>query len=943
MSVLASKVCTSWVRADHYVVAVDGSQIPCVGKVTVPLTIDGCVMEVDCLVAKSLFGSVDVIVGMDIIQRFGGVVVTGDHVIFLNTSSGDRYLTERILNLKRRERANDGMEKTFKSGLTTTVAAASLRNEITINDADFEAKFNGSVWSVRWRWKDGMPPKLKNTTECYESAMTPEMKAKFDEEVESWIAKGWLKPYDGVAGEGILPLMAVVQANKNKVRPVMDYREVNEFVECHPGADAAACDETIRRWRRMGEPLKILDLKSAYLQIHIDSSLWPFQQVCYKGKSYCLTRLGFGLCSAPKIMTRILKEVLERNEHVRKNTDNYIDDIFVREDGITAEEVAAHLRRYGLESKPPEKLEGGRVLGLSIHRNADHELVFSRGNELPSSEELRGLSRRQLFSVCGRLVGHYPVCGWLRIACSFAKRESEGKCWDDYVGEKAEGIIMEILCRVRKEDPVVGQWVVANTTEGTVWCDASSLAVGVVLEIGGVVVEDAAWLRKSHDVGHINIAELDAVLKGINLALKWDLKVLVVKTDSATVLSWLRSVLEDDSRVRVSGMSEMLVKRRLSTVKELVDEYDLVVTPTYVKSCENKADALTRVNRVWLKKPQQDICAVSVGDLHAQHHFGVDRSLYLARLVDPSIRREEVERCVRSCWQCCSIDPAPVRHTPGQLSVEESWKRLALDVTHYGQSCYFTVIDCGPSRFAIWRKIRSENAAEISANLSEIFCERGPPDELLMDNSTAFRSKQVAELCKEWNVHRLYRAAYRPSGNGIAERVHRTVKSLAARSKSDPLKVVFWYNLSARAGSDAASAPCNVLFKYSWRHPLVTPSKSTADYPPISVGDQVVVKPKDGRCTSRWSLGRVTGMTSANNVDVDGVPRHILDIRKLYGDEKGEDSKMDEEDGARVVEFESDNSDNDDPQDEGDDVEASPSPRPVRQRRPPSWLSDYEW
>ena len=207
--------------------------------------------------------------------------------------------------------------------------------------------------------------------------------------------------------------MAVLQANKNKVRPVMDFREPDEFVECHPGTDAAACDEIVRRWRRMREPLEVLDLKSAYLQIHINISLWPFQQVYYRGKLYCLTRLGFGLSSAPKIMIRILKEVLAKDERVHKNTDSYIDDIIVREEGIAVEEVAAPLHLYGLESKPPEGLEGGRVLGLSTHRNANRELIFSRGNELPDPKELEGLSRCQLFSVCGQLVGYYPICSWL--------------------------------------------------------------------------------------------------------------------------------------------------------------------------------------------------------------------------------------------------------------------------------------------------------------------------------------------------------------------------------------------------------------------------------------------------------------------------------------------------------------------------------------------------
>ena len=114
-------------------------------------------------------------------------------------------------------------------------------------------------------------------------------------------------------------------------------------------------------------------------------------------------------------MTRILKEVLAKDERVRKNTDSYIDDIIVMEEGITVEEVAVHLLQYGLESKPPEGLEGGRVLGLSIHQNANRELIFNRGNELPDSEELEDLSRHQLFSVCGRLVHGRPL-SYLQLA-----------------------------------------------------------------------------------------------------------------------------------------------------------------------------------------------------------------------------------------------------------------------------------------------------------------------------------------------------------------------------------------------------------------------------------------------------------------------------------------------------------------------------------------------
>ena len=105
------------------------------------------------------------------------------------------------------------------------------------------------------------------------------------------------------------------------------------------------------------------------------------------------------------------------------------------------------------------------------------------------------------------------------------------------------------------------------------------------------------------------------------------------------------------------------------------------------------------------------------------------------------------------------------------------------------------------------------------------------------------------------------------------------------------------------------------------------------------------MKPKGGKCTSRWSLGRVTGVTSSNNVDVDGVPRHILDIRKLYDTGGCDDCpKVNEKNDVRVIEFESDSLDEDDPQDEQDDADSDEisSGRPLYHRRPPSLLADHE-
>ena len=785
-----------------------------------------------------------------------------------------------------------------------------------IEDSDFKAVFDGVAWSVQWRWKNADPPELRNSIENYCSTKADGTKEKFDEKIQGWVEKGWLVECESQKGcRGILPLMAVVQENKNKVRPVLDFRELNEYIVSNPGADAAACNETLREWRKKVGPLKLVDLKSAYLQLHVDRSLWPYQRVRYNGTFYYLTRLGFGLNVAPKIMTKVLKRVLSYDEKIKRGTDSYIDDILVDESVVSANDVVKHLERYGLKTKAPVELKDIRVLGLSVSESEDGLLMFGRGNELPYIEDDVELTRRKVFSICGQLTGHYPVCGWLRVATSYVKRTCQGERWDDSVGPEADKMLREILYRVRGEDPVRGVFSVNSSDTGRVWCDASSLALGVVIEIGGHIVEDAAWLRKKNDASHINLSELEAVVKGLNLAMSWGLKHIEIVTDSVTVKRWLEAVFSDEHRLKVSGISEALVKRRLSLIRDMMSEISLNLSVKYIPSEKNKADILTRVKKTWLTKKPEVINVASVRELHSEHHFGVDRSLYLARLVNPHVTRNDVEAVVKNCVQCRTIDPAPIHHDKGDLRVSENWCRLALDVTHYRNKSFFTVVDCGPSRFTIWRKVGSENASDICENLQQIFIERGPSSEILTDNSTAFRSFRLASLCKKWGVKQRFRAAYRPEGNGIAERMHRTIKSLSERCGKCPMEITFWYNLAAKEGLDGTSSPRQRLFRYPWKHPeCVIPIH--IDHTPldIEVGDSVVVKPPGGKCTSRWINGRVTGITSNNNVDVDGTPRHVLDVRRaLLRDDT-----------------------------DGEEAEAEPVRRSTRERRPPAWLKDYE-
>jgi len=132
-------------------------------------------------------------------------------------------------------------------------------------------------------------------------------------------------------------------------------------------------------------------------------------------------------------------------------------------------------------------------------------------------------------------------------------------------------------------------------------------------------------------------------------------------------------------------------------------------------------------------------------------------------------------------------------------------------------------------------------------------------------------------------VQLLFRCAHRPSGNGIVERNHRTVKRMAARSGKDVLDMVYWYNMAPKDGTKADSVPSRMTYCYDWKPPSVClPDPQESDALPR--GREVFVKPSAAaRCTTEWQRGRVTGPTRGVAVEVDGVPRHVADVRPVPG------------------------------------------------------------
>ena len=116
------------------------------------------------------------------------------------------------------------------------------------------------------------------------------------------------------------------------------------------------------------------------------------------------------------------------------------------------------------------------------------------------------------------------------------------------------------------KEPARGEWCV-NREEINVLADASSLVFGVLLEKDRPVLEDACWLWPANNAQHINLAELDTVVKGISLALQWQAKRLHQHIGSLCVYHWVSDTLTGKARLCTKATSEMLIKWRLNTLK----------------------------------------------------------------------------------------------------------------------------------------------------------------------------------------------------------------------------------------------------------------------------------------------------------------------------------------------------------------------------------------
>ena len=217
--------------------------------------------------------------------------------------------------------------------------------------------------------------------------------------------------------------------------------------------------------------------------------------------------------------------------------------------------------------------------------------------------------------------------------------------------------------------------------------------------------------------------------------------------------------------------------------------------------------------------PSQDRPAI-LKELHGGH-VGASRMKELARsyLWWPNIDGD-LENLVKTCNECLTTRNSPPK---AELHPWEwpayPWHRLHIDYAGPVQGKYFLVLVDAHSKWVEIFPTVGPSTAETIKHLRHCFCQFGFPVTVVSDNGPCFTSQEFKEFLECNGVRHVKSAVYKPSTNGLAERMVQTFKNGLKTTKENWSvvldKFLFKYRLTPH--STTGVSPAELMFKRKLR------------------------------------------------------------------------------------------------------------------------------
>ena len=252
-----------------------------------------------------------------------------------------------------------------------------------------------------------------------EITLDSQQERALSQEIDNLLRKGAI--HTTSASDGYFSPMFVVPKKGGGWRPVINLRSLNQFIY-NPHFKMENIS-SLKGVLQKGDFMGRLDLKDAYLSVPVAREHWKLLRFRWKGQSFEFQTLPFGLASAPRIFTKLLRPVTAAMRRKGIRLLVYLDDILVMAEGRETlrrhlSEVAETLSKLGfvINTKksifePTQEIEflGFIVDSKTMHLLLPQEKVDKVKKSCRSMTNKEVVTPRQLAHLIGLLTSTLPA------------------------------------------------------------------------------------------------------------------------------------------------------------------------------------------------------------------------------------------------------------------------------------------------------------------------------------------------------------------------------------------------------------------------------------------------------------------------------------------------------------------------------------------------------